>query len=85
LRTVRRTRVGAIGVSQLMATPRPVDDLLGAVATTRHVIEALHRYDARDHAIEVLEDDVRIVRAIAEDDLRRLLRPLVRDALAALH
>jgi hypothetical protein len=61
-----------------MATPRALGELLAAVETTTRVIEALGRYDARDHEIEVLEDDVRIVRAIAEDDVRRLLRPHVR-------
>jgi hypothetical protein len=61
-----------------MATPRALGELLAAVETTTRVIEALGCYDARDHEIEVLEDDVRIVRAIAEDDVRRLLRPHVR-------
>jgi alcohol dehydrogenase class IV len=61
---------------------RTVDDLLAAISTADAVTHALESYDQRDEAIAVLEDEIRIHRHIAEEDLRTVLRPHTRAALA---
>ena len=65
-----------------MATcERTIAEILHAVATTEHVTDSLRRYPERDHAIEVLEDEVAIQRRMLVDDLRLRLRPAARSAL----
>ena len=59
---------------------RSLDELLAAAETATHVLRALEHYQPRDDAIETLEDDVRIARFIATEDVRVLLRPLARAA-----
>jgi hypothetical protein len=60
---------------------RSLEELLAATETATHVLKSLERYEPRDRAIEVLEDDVRIARSLATEDVRVLLRPLARAAV----
>jgi hypothetical protein len=62
-----------------------IERALAAVATTERVATALRAYDDRDHAIELLEDDIAIQRLRLVEELRALLGPHARSAMQRSH
>jgi hypothetical protein len=59
-----------------MPDQRPsVVQLLSAIATNERVAEALRAYPERDHAVEILEDEMVIARRLLVEDLRARLLP----------
>jgi hypothetical protein len=62
---------------------RELEQVLAAIATNEHVATTLRDYEERDRAIELLEDDVAVQRRQLVEELRTLLRPHTRAAMAA--
>jgi hypothetical protein len=62
--------------------PHSVLEILTAIATVERVSETLRGYPERDHAIEILEDELAIARVRLVGDLRAELTPHTRNAVA---
>jgi hypothetical protein len=62
---------------------RELEQVLAAIATNEQVATTLRDYEERDRAIELLEDDVAVQRRQLVEELRILLRPHTRAAIAA--